>query len=73
MKKRVTPLSIRKVKKEGTELGTSSDPGTWVSEGEGFGYPPKVFTDSSYPKTSEEEGVKEAHPDNETNTQCHPQ
>ena len=64
-RKKVTQMKVRKMRKEGTELGTSSDSGTWVPEGEGFGNPPKRFTNPSYPQTSEEEGQKEEHPHDE--------
>ena len=70
-KKRVAPLKVRRMKKDGTELGTFSDSGTWVLE-EGLGYLLKVFTDPNYPQTSEEEGVKEAHPHNKTDNNATP-
>ena len=41
MKKRVVPLKIRRMKKEGTVLGTTWDSGAWSPEEEGFGYPPR--------------------------------
>ena len=72
MAKRVAPLKIRKVKKEGTESGSSSDSGTWIPKGEGFGYPPKIFTDPNYPQTSEGEEVTEAHLHNEADNNINP-
>ena len=69
MAKRVALLRCRKVKKEGTESGTSSDSGTWVPAGEGFGYPPKIFTDPNYPQTSDREEVTEAHSCDEAESQ----
>ena len=59
MKNRVSPLKIRKARRETTESVSSSDSGTWIPEGEGFGYPPKQFTDYDYPQTSDEEENKE--------------
>ena len=56
-------MKVRKMRKKGTESVTSSDSSTWVPEGDGFGYPPKRFTNPNYPQTSkEEEGQKEEHP-----------
>ena len=43
MAKRVAPLRFRKVRKEGTDSGSSSDSGTWINMGEGFGYPPTTL------------------------------
>ena len=71
MAKRVAPLKLRKVKKEGKESGSSSDSGTWIPKGEGFGYPSKIFTDPNYPKTSEEE-VMETCSHDETNNNITP-
>ena len=49
-------MKIRKVRREATELIASCDSGTWVPEGEGFGYPPKQFTYPGYHCKSNEEG-----------------
>ena len=61
-RKKVTPMKVRRIRKEGTELGTPLDSSTWIPEGEGFGYPPKRFNNPNYPHTSEEEEQKEDHP-----------
>ena len=53
--KRVAPLRLRKVKKEGTDLGFSSDSGTWFNVGEGFVYPPTALTSTNYPHISDKE------------------
>ena len=50
-KKRVPPLKIIKVRREAMESITSSSSGTWISEGEGFGYLPMCFVDPEYPRT----------------------
>ena len=47
------------------ELVTSPDSSTWVSEGEGLGYPPKRFTDPNYHHTSEESEQKGECPHDE--------
>ena len=52
MAKRIAPLRFRKLRKEGTDSGSSSDSGTWVNMGEGFGYLPDIFTDPNYPQTN---------------------
>ena len=64
-KKRLTPVKVREIRRDTMELITSSDFGTWVPEGEGFGYPPKRFTDPKYPHTSDEEEQKEECPHDE--------
>ena len=71
MARRVAPLRFRKVRKERTDSGSSSDSGTWINMAEGFGYPPAIFTDPNYPEISKEggEGVEpeihfETHPQN---------
>ena len=58
-KKRVTPMKTRKTRRDAMESITSSDAGTLVPEGEGFGYPPKCFTDPNYPYISDDEEEKE--------------
>ena len=40
-RKKVTQMKVRRMSKEGTESVTSLDSGTWIPEGEGFGYPAK--------------------------------
>ena len=55
-------MKVRRMRKKGTESVTSLDSSSWVSEGEGFGYPPKRFTDPNYPYICEEEEQKEYHP-----------
>ena len=66
------------MRKEGTESGCSSDSGTWFNLGEGFAYPPGIFTDLHYTRTSEEEGGEEPevnfnthHQNNDTNDSMH--
>ena len=72
MVKRVAPLKLRKVKKEGMESGSSSDSGTWIPEGEGFGYPSNIFTDPIYSQTSEREELTEVHPTTRLTTMLPP-
>ena len=71
-KKRVTLVKVRKMRRDSMELVTSSDSSTWVPEGEGFGYPPKRFTNPSYQHTNEEEGQKE-HPHDENDGDATPE
>ena len=72
MAKRVAPLKLRKVKKEGMQSGSSLETGTWILKGEGFGYPPKIFTDPNYPQDSEGEEMMEAHPHDEADNNVTP-
>ena len=62
MAKKVAPLKLRKVKKEVTESGSSSDLLTWIHEVEGFGYPPKIFTDPNYAKEGSTHPLPVLHP-----------
>ena len=77
MAKRVEPLRFRKVRKEGTDSGSSSDLGTWVNLGEGFGYPPTTLTSTNYPQTNNKEGGEEPEvnfdtdPPNDGNDSAH--
>ena len=68
----MSPLKLRKVKKEGMESRSSLDSGTWIPEGEGFGFPSKIFTDPNYSQNSDEEEVMETHPNDETNNNIGP-
>ena len=75
--KKVALLRLRKMGKEGTESGSSSDLGTWVNLGEGCGYPPAALTSTNYSQTSDEEGGEEpevsfdAHPQYDCNDSTH--
>ena len=74
---KVVPLRFRKVRKEATDSGSSSDSGTWINMGYGFDYPPTILTNPSYSQTSEEGGEEEqpeipfeTHPMNNVNKNC---
>ena len=73
---RIAMLKFRKVRKAATNSGSSSNSGTWINMGHGFGYQPTVLTDLTCPQTSKEGGDVqpkipfETHPKNNMNKNC---